>query len=137
MVGGTMRGESSPAGILSTLLTSAPMSASSIEQAGPAMMCERSITLRPFSGPFFVPPAALTISHPFSMRFDGFSRFFRAGGWGRPWGTPHPFSASAHYMGLLVAVLTRPRQTTVLWQRALGRWRACLARDLVFEPVRG
>ena len=36
--GGTMRRESSPSGNLSTLITSAPMSASNIEQAGPAMM---------------------------------------------------------------------------------------------------
>ena len=48
-VGGTERRVSSPPGTFSTLMTSAPMSASMRVQVGPAMMCVRSTTLRPAS----------------------------------------------------------------------------------------
>ena len=47
-----MRCASSPPGIFSTFTTSAPMSASSMVHAGPAITCERSITFSPASGPF-------------------------------------------------------------------------------------
>src|SRR5688572_13514270 len=42
---------SSPPGSFSTLITSAPMSASSMPHVGPAMIWASSITLMPFSGP--------------------------------------------------------------------------------------
>ena len=51
IVGGTERRVSSPSGIFSTLITSAPMSASISVQVGPAMTWVRSITFRPSSGP--------------------------------------------------------------------------------------
>src|SRR5579859_950536 len=50
LVGGTQRRVSSPSG-LSTLITSAPRSASSIVQYGPASTREKSATMRPDSGP--------------------------------------------------------------------------------------
>src|SRR6056300_233720 len=48
--GGTMRLESSPPSIFSTLMTSAPISASIMPQSGPAIMCASSITRMPDSG---------------------------------------------------------------------------------------
>src|SRR5437899_2263686 len=51
IVGGTERRVSSPPGIFSTLITSAPMSASIRPQVGPAMTWHNSMTLRPASGP--------------------------------------------------------------------------------------
>src|SRR6185503_9537831 len=54
IVGGVKRRVSSPPGIFSTLTTSAPMSASSIPQVGPDMMCASSITRRPASGPSII-----------------------------------------------------------------------------------
>src|SRR5262245_9646623 len=42
---------SSPSGVFSTLITSAPISASIKPQVGPAMTCANSITLTPASGP--------------------------------------------------------------------------------------
>jgi hypothetical protein len=53
--GGRERRESSPPGTFSTLITSAPMSASISPQTGPAMTWASSITLSPESGPFFNP----------------------------------------------------------------------------------
>src|SRR5262249_46615584 len=50
LVGGTQRRVSSPPG-LSTLITSAPRSPSSIVQYGPARTREKSATSRPASGP--------------------------------------------------------------------------------------
>src|SRR5215831_7848243 len=50
LVGGTQPRVSSPAG-LSTLITSAPRSPSSIVQYGPARTREKSATSRPASGP--------------------------------------------------------------------------------------
>src|SRR5690606_11734054 len=47
--GGTERRVSSPPGTFSTLMTSAPMSASIKVQAGPAMMWVMSMTLSPLS----------------------------------------------------------------------------------------
>src|ERR1043166_2275509 len=52
--GATMRRVSSPPGIFSTLMTSAPMSASIRPQVGPAITWHSSITLRPASGPCVV-----------------------------------------------------------------------------------
>ena len=49
MKGGPMRRESSPPGF-STLMTSAPMSARSMVQKGPAMTCVQSRTVTPSSG---------------------------------------------------------------------------------------
>ena len=49
MNGGPMRRESSPPGF-STLTTSAPMSASSIVQNGPAITCVQSRMVTPSSG---------------------------------------------------------------------------------------
>src|SRR5262245_6492195 len=46
-----MRRVSSPPGTRSTLITSAPRSASSMPQVGPAMICANSRTLTPASGP--------------------------------------------------------------------------------------
>ena len=46
-----MRRVSSPVPGRSTLMTSAPMSASSMVHMGPAMICVRSSTLTPTSGP--------------------------------------------------------------------------------------
>ena len=51
MSGGRKRRESSPPGTFSTLMTSAPMSASISPQVGPAMMWASSMTLKPDSGP--------------------------------------------------------------------------------------
>ena len=42
---------SSPPGTRSTLITSAPRSASSMPQVGPAMICASSSTFTPASGP--------------------------------------------------------------------------------------
>src|SRR5258708_1063045 len=67
IVGGTIRRASSPPGNFSTLMTSAPISASSIEHAGPAMTCDRSITFRPASGPFSFCPVTVAIPLPFSV----------------------------------------------------------------------
>src|SRR3546814_6758926 len=50
MSGGSMRRVSSPASF-STLITSAPMSASMRPQTGPAMMCASSTTRQPARGP--------------------------------------------------------------------------------------
>src|SRR3954469_24392189 len=50
-VGGAMRRVSSPPGLRSILITSAPMSASIIVQVGPAITWVRSMTFRPASGP--------------------------------------------------------------------------------------
>ncbi len=49
--GGVKRRVSSPSGTRSTLITSAPMSASSMPAVGPDMMCASSMTLSPESGP--------------------------------------------------------------------------------------
>ena len=46
-----MRRVSSPPGSFSTLMTSAPMSASIRPATGPAMMCASSTTRSPASGP--------------------------------------------------------------------------------------
>ncbi len=51
--GGVKRRVSSPSGKRSTLITSAPMSASSMPAVGPDMMCATSMTLSPASGPIF------------------------------------------------------------------------------------
>src|SRR5437879_7050338 len=53
-----MRRVSSPPGIFSSLMTSAPMSASMSPQVGPAMTWHSSITLRPASGPCLAPMSA-------------------------------------------------------------------------------
>ena len=44
-----------PSGFFSTLMTSAPMSASISVQVGPAITCVRSTTFNPESGPISVP----------------------------------------------------------------------------------
>ena len=49
--GGIMWRLSSPLGVFSTLMTSAPISASISEQVGPAMTCVKSITFKPVNGP--------------------------------------------------------------------------------------
>ena len=49
--GGIMWRLSSPLGVFSTLMTSAPMSASISVQVGPAMTCVKSITFKPVNGP--------------------------------------------------------------------------------------
>src|SRR4051812_30023234 len=54
MDGGTDRRVSSPAGLFSILITSAPMSASINVQVGPAITCVRSTTFNPVSGPIRV-----------------------------------------------------------------------------------
>src|SRR5689334_8990008 len=53
--GGVKRRVSSPSGTRSTLITSAPMSASSMPAVGPDMMCATSMTLSPESGPMASP----------------------------------------------------------------------------------
>src|ERR1051326_8941595 len=63
MLGGTMRRVSSPSGMRSTLMTSAPMSASMSPQTGPAMMWASSITLTPASGP----GAAMLLASPVGL----------------------------------------------------------------------
>src|SRR6476660_925747 len=55
ILGGTMSRVSSPAGIFSILMTSAPMSASISVQVGPAMTCVRSTTFNPDKGPIVSP----------------------------------------------------------------------------------
>src|SRR5687768_1292475 len=50
-LGRSIKRVSSPPGMRSTLTTSAPRSASSMPQVGPAMICASSRTLRPASGP--------------------------------------------------------------------------------------
>jgi hypothetical protein len=57
--GGTLRRVSSPPGTFSTLITSAPMSASIKVQVCPAMMCVRSMTLSPASAVMSRPPFPL------------------------------------------------------------------------------
>jgi hypothetical protein len=52
MSGGRKRRVSSPPGCFSTLMTSAPMSASMSPQTGPAMMWASSMTFRPAKGPW-------------------------------------------------------------------------------------
>ena len=49
--GGRVRRVSSPPGTFSTLMTSAPMSASINPHTGPAMMCANSMTFKPARGP--------------------------------------------------------------------------------------
>src|SRR6516165_6007601 len=49
--GGIMWRVSSPFGVFSILMTSAPKSASISVQVGPAMTCVRSITFKPVNGP--------------------------------------------------------------------------------------
>src|SRR5829696_6834444 len=63
--GGTLRRVSSPPGLRSILMTSAPMSASIMVQVGPAMTWVRSITFKPLNGPIIF----LTISPPAERRF--------------------------------------------------------------------
>src|ERR1041385_3810630 len=66
ILGGIMWRESSPSGFFSTLITSAPMSASISVQVGPAITWVRSMTLSPASGPaggcgaaMAIPPTSL------------------------------------------------------------------------------
>src|SRR3546814_4613115 len=63
MSGGSIRRVPSPASF-STLITSAPMSASMRPQTGPAMMCASSTTRQPCSGPL----ASAPTSAPFPVR---------------------------------------------------------------------
>src|SRR2546423_5808742 len=61
---------SSPPGSFSTLITSAPMSASSMPQVGPAMICASSTTLMPVRGPLFMwhTRRIQSFSFPFELR---------------------------------------------------------------------
>ncbi len=67
---GAKRRQSSPPGIFSTLMTSAPMSASIMPQIGPDMMCESSMTRMPLSGPLDLAVSFASISTPLEFRFD-------------------------------------------------------------------
>ena len=57
ILGGAVWRVSSPCGTFSTLITSAPMSASMSVHVGPAMTCVRSTTFSPANGPM-APPFA-------------------------------------------------------------------------------
>src|SRR3984957_18480436 len=67
---GAKRRQSSPPGSFSTLMTSAPISASIMPQIGPDMMCASSMTRMPLSGPLDLAVSFASISTPLEFRFD-------------------------------------------------------------------
>ena len=67
--GGTVLRVSSPFGVFSILMTSAPMSASMSVQVGPAITCVRSTTFNPVSGPIRFLAASLFITRRARVRF--------------------------------------------------------------------
>src|SRR5438105_713151 len=74
MDGGTDRRVSSPAGIFSILITSAPMSASISVQVGPAMTWVRSTTFIPLRGPIIAPRDFLVRYSPIMAAGKGRAR---------------------------------------------------------------